>query len=268
MAQLIPISTIVVDRELGEGDDLTPLAKSMQERGQEVPILTDADYVLIDGLRRIHALRMLGATEVLVTATSMYPVACDVLKRARLHGLEAMPLTPRRLYEINSSMKPVLYSTINFYKIGRKKGTPAKGTAGGRKLLAESLDIQEGVLQATFQVFYAVEQKDPMTEEGKKALEALELLETGQISAYAAVGRLNPSPGLNGKIRKYPDQKDALDAAIASLRGTMRALRELGPMDKKFPKQEAETKYRELIQIRTQFYKFIRTLDEEINKNV
>lgn len=267
MAQMVPISQVTVNRELKTGDDITGLVKSLQEDGQQIPILVDADYALIDGLRRLRALQSFGATQIEVFATSMYPAACDLLNRAREHGVEALPISPRRIYEITVSMKPVLYATVNYYKIGRKKGANAKASAGGRRILAKALGLpSEGMLQATLQVFYAA--KDPTTEKGRRALRLLELMEKGEISPYAASNRLTSTEGLHGSIKKYQDQLSALDAALASLRGTMRALEDLGPLDPKFPKEEAEAKYKELYRLRGQFYRFVRTFDEEINKNV
>jgi hypothetical protein len=60
-------------------------------------------------------------------------------------------------------------------------------------------------------------------------------------------------------------QQEALSSAVASLNGTVAALRRLGPLNRKFKKEEAEAKRSELLLVRTKLNAFIKLLTEEIN---
>jgi ParB-like nuclease family protein len=270
MAKHVPIGAIRTDRKLEPDDDISESTLAWEIRksgGLEVPILVDGNYNLIDGLRRLEALRALGHTKVEVTATSMFPVACEHIKRAREHGVGAVPLSPRRIWEIHQALKPVLTATKSHFMTGRRKGTGAKGSAGGRPLLAMALGLgSESVLQAVTQV-YRTAANEGNSEKGKRAKEAIRMLEAGETTVYGAVAFMTSNQGLKGNLRKYHEQKDVLDNAIASMRGIIRGLQDLGPLDPRFPLQEAQTKLKDLARIRGQFYRFIRTYDEEIKKH-
>jgi ParB-like nuclease domain len=268
VARTLPIEMIIVDRELEPGDDVSTLAEDIAQSGLQVPILLDGDYVLIDGLRRLEAVRTLGQTEVEVVATSMFPVACEYLTRAREHGVGAKQLTTRRTWQIYQRMRVILQITKSHLITGRPKGATAKSSAGGRPMLAKALGYRsEAPLQAITHVYRYAEEK-VASRRSERAREAVALLEEGSLSVYGAVDYIDRVDGLQGDITKYQEQKDAIEAAINALRGLMFGLFRLGPLDPKFPVEEAQKLSKDLVNLRGQFYRFVRTFNEEINKNV
>lgn len=265
MAKHVPITSITVDRELEPGDDVSNLARDIRKSGGlSVPVLTDGDLVLIDGLRRLRALESLGYTEVEVVSTSMFPVACEVLTRAREHGVEAAPMTPKRTWQIYQRMSIVLRVTKSHLATGRPKGTGSKASAGGRPMLAAALGYSSvAPLQAITNVYRKA------SEGNTKAKEAVALLESGETTIYGAVDYVNRTAGgLTGPIVKYPEQKNILDTGIASLRGLLHGLSQLGPLSEEFPGAEKSKYLKELLKLRRDFYRIVKLLDEEINQNV
>ena len=176
-------------------------------------------------------------------------------------------MSPRRIWEIHQALKPVLTATKSHLMTGRRKGAGSKGSAGGRPLLALALGLaSESTLQAVTQV-YRTAANEGNSEKGKRAKEAIRMLEAGETTVYGAVAFMSSNQGLKGTMRKYQEQKDVLDGAIAAMRGIIRGLQDLGPLDDKFPIDEARSRLKELARIRGQFYRFIRTYDEEIKKH-
>lgn len=261
MAKRVAIDKIVIDRALAPGDDLTELVNSIKESGQEVPILVTQDYELIDGLRRLEALRSLGETEVNTVPTYMYPLACEVLKQARQHGVAAAPLTPQRIWELYTSLQPLL----NITRSHLQRGVPAKsrksaGVAGGRVLFSEAIDIADGKVQALIGVYHKLSHPDS----AERAAEALDMLNRGETTFYGAIEYIRKGERFSGDITGLAQQQEALESAITSLNGTIRALGRLGKLHKKFPKEEAEQRLAELSGTRYKLTKFIRLLAEEI----
>lgn len=261
--KMVPIDQIVINRTLTPGDDIRSLAKHIHDSGLKMPILVDADFHLIDGLRRLEALKQLGHTQVEVVATAMYPVACEHLRRTRVHGVEAIPVTPDRLWELYNDMQPVLRSTRTHLMTGRSKGA-AKGSAGGRPLFAKAMGFANtGSLQALGQVYRAAENPDHPLHE--RALVAREMIRNGA-TTYTALGYMSEKKGLRGTITKSTEQRDLLLGAVASIRGVVRGLTEMGPLDPKYPKDEVLKAVSELAKLRSQLSRFLKTINEEIQK--
>lgn len=87
--------------------DLAPLMDSMKQLGLVHPILTRADYLVIDGARRIQAARKLGWTHIPVVATEDWHLIMTSLKNAR----EEAPFgtwLPMRWLEIDSLDRYIL----------------------------------------------------------------------------------------------------------------------------------------------------------------
>lgn len=265
MAKLIPIDQVVTDRKLRDDDDVSELARYINDQGQKVPILMDHDGNLIDGLRRVEALRSLGRTTVLATQTSMYPVVCALLTQAREHGVGAVPLTPRRIWEIYSAARPLLQVTRSAYGAGKAKGQRYDKQIGGRRMLGRALGFNSvSGLQAITHAYRAL--GDPSPERAKRAEEAVRLLEEKKISYYQAVELINRPQGLKGPLRSLSEQRSALQTATATYRGLIRGLESLGPIHKGMPEEELRGYLGELLALRAQMHKFMRLLQEETTR--
>lgn len=260
MAKRVAIDKIVIDRALVPGDDLAELARSIKENGQEVPILVTHEYELIDGLRRIEALRSLGETEVSVVPTYMYPRACELIKQAQQHGVAAAPLTPQRIWEMYSALRPLLNITRSHLQRGIPPGNRLGKTAGGQRSFADAIGVPHGQVSALLSVYHKLD--DPQF--GPKAAEALALLKRGEVTFYGAADFIRRGARLNGDITGLAQQQETLESAITSLNATIRAVSRLGKLHKKFPKEEAEQRLVELSATRYRLGKFIKLLTEEI----
>lgn len=263
MGQQVPIDSILVDRQLVPTDDLSSLMASIERSGQRVPILTNGDYHLIDGLRRLEALRRLGHTTAEVIATSMYPQACAALKRAREHGVAAVEVTPRRLWELYEALRPLLNITRSHLQRGRQRGQQIR--IGGRALFIEALGMSsESLLQAVTQVYRAA-QEDP-TDRGDRAREAVKRLEAGETTVYMAVDYMRPMVETRD-IVKLDEQRAAFETAAKTLNGLLFGLERIGPLNRRLVKDgEIEEYLRQLKIFRRKFAGFIHRIEEEINK--
>ena len=260
MAKRVAIDKIVIDRALEPGDDLTELVNSIKESGQEVPILVTQDYELIDGLRRLEALRSLGETEINTVPTYMYARACEVIKEARQHGVAAAPLTPQRIWEMDTTLQPLLNITRAHLSQGLAPRSRPRAAVGGRRLFSEALGIPDGQIQALITVYH--KRDDPELTE--RATEALNRLSRGETTFYGALDYVRKAERFRGDIFGVAQQREALESAITSLNATLRALKRLGRLSNKFPKEEAEQRLSELSSTRYKLTKFIRLLTEEI----
>ena len=262
MAKRVAIDSIITDRVLVPGDDLNDLIASIKETGLEVPPLVTQDFELIDGLRRIEALRQLGETEVVVVPTFLYPRACEQIKQAREHGVAALPLTPHRIWDIYTKMQPLLYVTKAHNQRGKTK-MASKPSAGGRELLSKALGFRsDGELQALVYVFRALDDPAKMG----RATEAIDRLASGDITYYGASEFVRKTTGFVGDITILSHQRETLESAVTALNGTVNGLNRLGPLNKKFSKEEAEARRTELILVRQKLTRVIKLLTEEINE--
>lgn len=264
MTKHVAIDSITLDRALDPGDDLSELVKSIKEEGQIVPVLVTQDYQLIDGLRRLEALRSMGETEIIAVPTVLYPRACEVLKQAVQHGVAALPLTPDRIWHLYSAMQPILATTKAHYQRGKRKTQGVRQSAGGRELFVAALNgaMTDGELQALIYTYRAL--SDPAR--AQKASEALSLNSEGKLSYYGMSEYVRKAIGFTGRIKAPKEQMEVLEAAVTSLHGVLRALNQLGPISPKNTTEEMEAKRAELSAARYKLTKFINMLSEEINK--
>jgi hypothetical protein len=265
MGQLVAIEMIKTDRVLDPDDDVTALAQDIKDKGLAVPLLVDTEYQVIDGLRRLEALHMLGVREVEVEPVSLYDKACVFLAKAREHGVEARPLTTRRIWEIYKQMARILLITRSHVFRGKRAGTRGNKSLGGRKLFVEALGLKsESYLQALTQVYRTAERGEGA--EMEKAKRAVHLLENEGITVYTALGIVKRTTALRGDLTALTEQRAALTTAVSALRGLQVGLDQMGPLDSKFPREELDNYAIELDQARGKLARFIRLFKEEINK--
>lgn len=226
MGQYIKISSIVVKRELAPDDDITELAKSINDTGMQIPVLLTHGNQLIDGLRRIEALRMLGQDTVEVVVANTYRPAVSWLRRAREYGVQTRPLTSRRIWELYSMCRPLMNISRSQLMKGTQHGTGIR--VGGRGEFCRALGIEkEGYLQAITQVY-----KMALEPSGKGTLarELVAAIDNGQMTPYMAVDRLRRYNRL-GDITGATEQVQALRTATSALTGIAFGLSKLGPLN-------------------------------------
>lgn len=263
MGQRVNLIKIKTDRDLDPGDDISVLTKHINDSGLQVPILVDHNLNLIDGLRRLEAVRSLGHTTIEVNVTSMYPQACMWLKQAREHGTEARPLVPQRIWEIYRQLAPLMNITRSHAQRGRKKGQPPKIGLGGRPALVDALGLpSESPLQAITQVYRAAEE-DP-TERGDRAREAVVRVNDGSMTIYSAVDHMRMTKGLYGEVVSVHAQRVAFKSLVANLNGLGHGMDQLGQLNPSLTTREIEDWLRSLKTSRRRLATFIHLVEEEI----
>lgn len=266
MGQFVPITSIVVDRELEPGDDVTDLAEHIRDSGLQFPILINHTGQLIDGLRRLRAVQSLGMNTIEADSKLLFPQACMHLKKTREHGVHARPLSTRRIWQIYRMLIPLMNITRAHLQRGKKKGDGLPiGAIGGRDLIIPALGLDSGSwLQALTQVYRAAE-ADP-TVRGDLARAGVAGIEDGTMTVYMAAEHMRNPRQLKGDIRKAEEQRSALRAAASALTGIGRGLDQFGPIHPDFDRAEIEDYLHQLRTFRRQFIRFIHIVEEEINK--
>jgi hypothetical protein len=266
LGQRLNLSEIVTERVLAPDDDISPLAKHINDTGLQVPLLVTPNNHLVDGLRRLEAVRSLGQSTIEVNAVSLYPHACAWIKRTREHGVEALPLTPYRIWEIYKALQPLASITRSYVQSGRRKGQSPKFSVGGRPMLADALGLtSDSPLQAITQVFRAAEE-DP-TERGDRAREAAARLVQGKTTIYMAAEATRAHPRVYGGLQTPTAQRKALQNMGMTMDGLGYAMEQFGPLSKALQGQETEDWLTSLRKFRRKLARFIHQLEEETNES-
>ena len=266
MTELVSIDQIKVDRTLAPDDDVTELAKDIRANGLVVPVLIDRTYRLIDGLRRLEATKSLGDVQIEAVVTSMYPTACANLKQAREHGAFARPFSTRRIFEMYEAMIPLMNYTRSQLGHGTRRGKRLKSPPGGRRMFTEVMGLSStSYLQALVQLYRYCSSDDEAMRE--KATTATRRLEAGELTVYGAQKIAERKEKFNGRVLARDAQLDLLNRALATLRGLLRGLEEMGPISSDFSKEEVQVLAVELAKQRTKLASFVRTFNKEFTNN-
>lgn len=271
-SQMIPIASIVNSRELRPDDDLTKLSISLRSggEGQQRPIIVDEDMNLIDGLRRVEALRLLKKTHASAVVTTTFEDTCAVLDKTRKHGYLSRPVTPLRVWEIFNAT----------YKQQKERGARLRARPGperaagleirSRAMLGEALGFHgEGILAAATQLY-----KSLLTNTDPSKVEALadirRRMEAGLLSVYSARGaisRLEKGIFLNGDIVGVADQRQALAAAVSQLNGVARGLSRIGPLGPDFTEAELQMYLKSFEDGKRHLQRFVNGLRKRANES-
>lgn len=260
--QVIPIEEIKTDRGLDDFD-LAPLMHDIIEHGLVVPILVDHEYVLIDGLRRLEAMKLLNWSHAPAIVAGSYEEAVSNLKLAH-EGHD--PLRPRRIWEITVGLDGYLKARTRRLRQDHQTGIPAKERRPGktpravrsRELLADALN---DVYVAKYATLYRAAEAG-----GEYAQKLVQDLETGTLTINAAVGRLTDRNNrLEGNVQTLSEQRTLLNGASRTLSGLVKGLYKLGrPI--KIPKEEMRALLKELKANRAELVGLIREIEKESNK--
>jgi hypothetical protein len=188
--------------------------------------LVNVNYELIDGLRRLRAVHSLGNTVIEVVPVTLFDPATVWLKRARLHGVLARPLSPRRLSEIYEACKPLIALTRSREMMGKNHGRGAH--VHGREKFLDAIGIDsESYFQAATQLYRTAKEAGLR---GQLAEEAVALVEEGKLSVYMGLEYVR-SRQRPGDVVKPDEQLTMLSNISSSLAGMRYALGTLGPID-------------------------------------
>lgn len=258
MERTVPIDAISVNRTLDPGDDITELADHIRDSGLQVPVLVNQNYELIDGLRRLEALRSLGFTAVHVVPVTMFLPAATWIQRAREHGVLAKPLTPRRTWQLYAACQPLIAVSRSHEMRGKPHGKGAHVNGRSRFLVATGVR-SESLLQATIQTYRTSQEQSTR---GELARQAVALLERGDLSVYGAVDyvkrRLN-----EGTITGAEEQLALLQNTVHTLSGISFGLKRMGPLHAEVTPEQLKPIVKDLRSFRTILYQLIHSLESE-----
>jgi hypothetical protein len=245
-------------RAIDPDDDIRPLAEHIHNTGLQVPVLVDEEMNLIDGLRRLEAVRSLGNTEIEVTIASIHSDAEVNLTAARTHGVHMRPWLPHgRMWQIYKELLPLGRKT----RSKMTKGQPRyiKGlTMGGRATLWKVFGLRnDSELQALCTVYRRLERGEA------RALTAVKRLEAGEITIHSAEAYARNPTGGRGNINNVSDQREFFSSIRASLYGLGHSLDQMGRLNPRLSRDEVAEYLRDLSTARTKLSRFIRSIAEE-----
>lgn len=259
----ISLNSILVNgRTLDSNDDITDLAKHINDGGLQVPILIDRNYRLLDGLRRLEAHRALGrlVIETEVVSNSIELIAG--LRKAIQHGILAVPIaTYRRKWELYRTALAMRSQTRSLLLRGKPRYTSVQYSITDD--MSEILGLTRPAMHAFVNLF-RMQGREGVDQE--KVQEAIALLEAGQLTLHAAIGYVRRSTEVVGRINNLAEQRLALQSFQASLNGLEHVIEQMGRLNPRIPKEEVTQYLATMARFRSRLSRFIRTYTEENNK--
>lgn len=272
MIELIPVAKIKVDRELTPPPDsqkLAPLKQDLINRGLQVPLLLTSDLYIIDGQRRLEAIKEAGLADAICQVTSDFDEAMENLGKAQA-GKFRIPMTPSRLY-----YQYRLLTDMGQQRMLRRREVVA--VLGSRKTgdrrLAESLGsyreeylkVVEGAV-ASLQYIMSTYKHYMELEEGIERQELRQLLLQGEEpgGSIQRAYRYHRSLRQGRLSTTLPDQRRILESTTATMRGMEASLEHIGRVHRQLPPDEA----REWIENSRRFVSFMRSFNIELERQL
>lgn len=250
-----------------QGQDIADLVKDIREHKLKVPVLVNPKFELVDGQKRLRALRELGDNTVRITMMSDFDVAIAALAAAH-QGDYARP-SPRRIWEINTSLADVTRQRVRESK-SHLKGMPAHSKnpvklVPSRDLVSAALGFGSASYVSESIHLYNVA-NDPSDHRYDLAQVIVQELESGDLPVFAIRSRFERAGIFNGDITAPSEQKRMLNHAIGSLTGLIRSMEAMGPLSTKHNKTDKENWLRDLQALRRRLYVFVNKMETEIKK--
>lgn len=270
---LLPIDSIATNRALLDGDDLTELMQSIKEfPGLARPVLIDKEsHLLIDGLRRMRAMQLLGYTEIPVMATETIDETCEMHARVLKHGVAAQPLTTKRVFEFYRDTERQREQRTTGLRRRRRKnedGSDRQHAMPLRKVMLHGLgDYSEGAFSALVSV-YRKRESEENPEKLAMIVRTIDELERGEISIFQAKARVfgRDRYGLYGNVTSAPEQRYLLTSAVDQLAGVNTGLRHIGELHPDVTQAELLAYIRRIEQERGLLHNFLNLLRRRVTE--
>jgi hypothetical protein len=235
--ETISIDKIYFKRAITPNDNLDALIAHMKSYGQTMPLILDADYNLIDGLRRYFAAVNNGNKEIDVVICPTLEDTCQWLSKTVKEGTLAREPYALRLYQIFTDtykQQQERGARIRAKRVGKPRNTSV-GEKRSRAMLNEAIGSGPGeakLAQSTFMYTKFFELADDP--DWGPALKVIrEKLEANELTIYAARGAMDRlfNSDLGGNIVNLNEQRNALATALNQLAGTTKALAHIGEIN-------------------------------------
>ncbi len=269
MDQFVDIGSIKIKRALHPLEDGIPaLAEHIKKHGQKVPIALSQTFELIDGLRRIEALKLLGHdTAAAVICESLEDITAE-LSRSRQGILYRAP-TPRRIWEINESCAPYVQRRLREQRKSLR-GLPQHSRMpvrqkSARDLLVEALGFNsDSYIGESIHVWNVA--MNPDDHRYEMARDLADRVERGEITLHAVRNRMERAAMFSGDVLTPGEQRNMLKAFIMNLRAVILAAQRMGPLNPKVSKEELRGYLKQIKDLNRELYIFAKTLEQEIEK--
>lgn len=267
-AELVPIDSITISRELHTNDDISPLIDDIRRfPGLKFPVVIDKESrLLLDGLRRVRAMEALGYKEVTALALDMFEEVCEMQAKVQAHGVAQRPLTPLRIYQFYTDTETLRRERTT--RARRRDWKDRKAGPDQRDYMMQALaPTREAEMVASISLYkkFTAEIEDPVLQ-GFYA-DVRHKLEAGEMTIFQARIRVvDPDPTkLVGEIVNANDQRQMLTTAINQFSGTNLGLRELGELHPDINPIELRAYLQGFERERSKLQHLIRTLRKRVN---
>lgn len=270
MIKHVAISDLTMNRTLAPGDDVSELAAHMNDSGLKFPILVSPrDNLVIDGIRRVEAARLLGNEMIECFIPSTMAETLDHLRATLEFTKFQRPMSPRRMAQIKRDVVSVVY----FERANLNRGVPVRLPTRPRASLGnQTMAVLAGIFGLTPSSFssvgraFAYEGTNPPGFEPGELQELLDGLDRGEVRPGTVLNRLQQRRLFKGNITTPQDQRDAMKVAMASLNGVLHGIGNLGPLNRRLTKDELTEMRAALIRLRQFNNQIINAITEEIKK--
>lgn len=272
MIELLSLDDIVHDGKPSDPLAVKELAEEIAENTLRVPVLLNADKRLIDGWRRVQAVKALGHQDILAQVTNDFDLALDNLSLAHRGTVPG----PRRLYELYQGVKPMGFQKLSQ---GRREAMgpqkPVKGAKKGpigsfRHDFLAVFNVSEHYLQACL-TLHSRAQAVPAGPSRDEYLEATRLVEEGKLSPLAALKRLQaPLPplvsrGAEADPQQADEQRELMSRADMALNSTLHAIEVIADVAPGITDEELKQWAQNLREQRRKLTQFINSLEKAVD---
>lgn len=252
-----------------------PLMRSIIEIGQQIPIVVDGDFRLIDGFKRLEIAKIRRKPEIEVVVATTTTEICKAVQENNAVSEEIgwpSRMDSPRAYQFYVSLKPLLKTEMTERRKATK-GIPrgARTTDAGyplfrisfsRALGSESTSRSHPII-ATYNAA-----SDPNNPNRKIAQELIRQHEAGEITIHQAMRQYkNKVTGggdfFHGEVIDVTEQRWMLRNAASKQNGVVKGLMALGPLDKDLTPEERQEIVAELKKSRGKLTRFIRLFEEQ-----
>jgi hypothetical protein len=269
MDQVLDISAITIKRALQPGDDVTALAAHIKKHGQKVPIAVNQNLQLIDGLRRIEALRLIGGDVVSTVICEEFDDVIGELERSRKHGVEWRVPSPKRAWEINEAIGPYTKKRVlkaRHELVGKPQHSKMSVRLEPARVVISRAIGRNSISYLSESVHLWNLASNPDDPRFDLARELAERVEEGKVKLFGVRARLDRAEIFDGDVLSPAEQRQMLQAFITNLGGVLKAAQRMGPLNPKIPREEIRGYLAEVQALRRQLYIFTRTFEQETEK--
>lgn len=268
MIQVVKMSLIKTDRELQPTDDIGPLVADIRERGLQVPIAISPKFELIDGLRRIKALEKLGEIDVSTLLCTTFEEAVAELDQTRVEGTHWRPPSPRRVWELQNSLRPLVEKRLKDQRAlakGKPQHSRIPALEPSRSVVSKAIGQNSDSYLAESQNLWNIATNETHPEQ-EMALDLLKRVEAGEMPLYGVRPRLDHAAIFGGDVLTLREQERLIKNFIHNLSAVLTAGSRMGPIHPKMSKEDRKNYLKELTLLRRQLYTFVKTFEQETEK--